>query len=150
MNIYQMIIYILLVIMAVCDHRKMEIPVILIFAGITVSVTGVISDLVTNRFELISITYALVPGIILLIIHVISPQKIGIADGITMIIALLGLSVWRVYLSLLCIALISFLVALVLAIKWKGLARVIPFVPIITVGHILAGVIDLYWRSGNV
>lgn len=126
-----LIIIFILCILSIYDIFYKEIPVIGIIVGGSI---GIAYNFYQHT-DYVYIMWAITPGIVFLAASLAS-KKIGAGDGMCIIVSELSIPVYLVVDELMIMAVCSLLVAFLYKIKKQSDVS-IPFVPVITLSHIL-------------
>jgi len=145
MHILILAIYgIYLALLAVIDVKKRKIPLIWLLAGIVFVPIGIIDE----GFEtLYTHILGLIPGVLSILIAIVSRGQIGMADAVLLTVtgAFLGFgpSICVISVSLLNIA---FVAGLMLMAGKLGRKSTLPYVPFLLLGYVITVVI---FKTGN-
>ena len=126
-----LIIIFILCILSIYDIFYKEIPVIGIIVGGSI---GIAYNFYLHT-DYVYIMWAITPGMVFLAASLAS-KKIGAGDGMCIIVSELSIPVYLVVDELMIMAVCSLLVAFLYKIKKQSDVS-IPFVPVITLSHIL-------------
>lgn len=126
-----LIIIFILCILSIYDIFYKEIPVIGIIVGGSI---GIAYNFYQHT-DYVYIMWAITPGIVFLAASLAS-KKIGAGDGMCIIVSELSIPVYLVVDELMIMAVCSLLIAFLYKIKKQSDVS-IPFVPVITLSHIL-------------
>lgn len=129
------IFFIFLIICAVCDIRKKEIPLVTVIAGIIFSILIKILEIIFGNTTVISVVYEIFPGLFFVLLSFCTKEKIGYGDGLILIVCGMALGFDQCFIGL-CIALLfSSVFSIVLLILHKVKRNSgLPFVPFIAIG----------------
>ena len=146
MVICRILIFIILLILAIWDIRRTEVPVILVAIGVLISFAGMIADIIEYNINMTMIISAIMPGIIMILASISFPHRIGSADGFALIVAIAGTGIGHAYMTILFVSVISFIAAGAVMFISKGRRKVIPYIPVIAAGSIASQIFIILER----
>lgn len=135
MEIYiKVIIAAILLLLAVMDFKKKEVPLWLIAILLIASITG---RLILG-VDMFSVLSGISVGGVILGIAFLTKEKIGIGDGLIAICLGLYMGGEKVILSLLIASIIMTIVSVILLLMKKGkMETTLPFIPAIFIGFLI-------------
>ena len=129
-----------LIILSAIDARKREFSMFFCIAGFLLAVICLWSR---PDKEWLSILFGLIPGAMLLIVAVLTEEKIGIGDAVVALLIGLAYPFEKVFVVIMVAFLGAFLVSLVLVVlKKAGRKTQMAFVPFLTMGVLCAMIGD--------
>jgi len=144
MRICEIISGVSLLILAIWDIKKMEVPVILIVAATIIKIIGVVIAYRSHTIDIFTLIISLIPGIIFVLIHLWSKDSIGTADGPILIFALLGMRLTHLYIAVSVMTVISYVMVVIMFIKHKGKNIRVPYIPVIAAGSMVSTALGFY------
>lgn len=124
-------------IMAVLDLRWKRIPVWLLAVGGIIMTFMAVNRCAQGTKDTVELVWGLIPGILLLLLTV-TTRKVGIADGIVLLLFSMPLDYRECFVSFVLSLLIMSLVSLFLLVlnKIKGNSK-LPYLPFLLAGYML-------------
>jgi len=138
MRICEIISGVLLLILAVWDIKKMEVPVILIVVTAIIKMIGVAFAYRGHEIGISTLIISLIPASILILTRFCAKSSIGTADGPILAVALLGMKLTYLYVAVSVMAVVSYVMVVIMLIRYKGKNTRIPYVPAIAVGSVVS------------
>ena len=132
---FEICILVIMLFISVRDIRKKEIlSAEIILTGI-ISAAGTVMMICKGKFDIISFAISLMPGILMLLISLISRESVGYGDGLLALLAgpALGAEV-ALGTVLLAVFICGLFSGMLLVIKRAGRGTRVPFVPFMTLG----------------
>lgn len=127
-------VIILLGLMTYFDIRDREIPVIHIILGACITVPYMIYQVVCGR-EIGDVMFCILPGLVLTVLHYISPEHMGLGDGLVLVITEFSIPLRYCLQALFLTGVLCGVTGLIL-ILIRRKEDTIPFVPFIAIGYL--------------
>ena len=133
----RLVVSVILIFLAICDVKSRQIPVWGVIIGCLAGIVRTVILSVTGELDVFSVIISVLPGIVLFVIYVLCPGKVGAGDAPVLIMALLGADITSVYMAIIFMTIVSVAVAFVMVILGRKNSS-IPYVPVITSGSIFS------------
>ncbi len=119
---------------AVCDGVKKEIPLVLVWLGMTAAAVLHVQGMIAGGTWL-TIALSILPGVMFWILSFITGEKVGYGDGWMLIMIGLFVGLWKCFLILLAgLVIESVAVLVLLAARRISRDRQVPFGPFLLLG----------------
>lgn len=136
----KVVIAVILVVLSVYDIKYKEIPLWLVSAGLCLGLLSRISQ-ITDGMMISGYFVAAFPGTMLILLGLFS-KSVGIGDGLCLLMSEFCILPQMMSMQLIILAVISFAVALSYIVR-KQISSHIPYVPIITVSHMVVFILEI-------
>lgn len=124
---------------SIWDIRTRQIPVLWLVAGGLVSLCAAGWSAMTGESGIVSMVFAMSPGMFLLALSIVTEQQIGVGDGISAAILGLFLGAPMIYMVLMGALFLSSICAAVLLISHRGARHSrMPWIPFMAAGVIVS------------
>ena len=132
---FHIVVLLILIAASVEDLLRKEVSVLMpVLFGIN-SLSSVISSVLSGEFNCTDLFVSLLPGVLLLLVGVVTGQAVGYGDGIIMLCLAPALGTFNTCLCFAVAMAASAFVSIIILVLGKGDKNTrLPFVPFITLG----------------
>ncbi len=132
---FHIMILVILIVASIEDFIRKEVSVLIpVLLGIN-SFSSVVSDILSGDFSCTTIWVSLLPGVLLLLVGIVTGQSVGYGDGLITLCFAPAMGLYGTCFSLvIAMAASAFVSIIILALRKGGRNTRLPFVPFITLG----------------